>query len=194
MAVVGASFTAGAGAERADSGWAHLLAGQLGWRAEIDGVSGSGFMVPGQGGLGPIDHQLARLDLPGTSPDLVIIQSGHNDVGQPGPQLASTVGDTLHRVRAAAPAARVALMTVFTTGQVPDPASAAADAVIVSAARSADPGVIVMDPLQEGWRFSTIGDGLHPDQAGHRWIAQRAAEELWNAGVRPYRATCPLVG
>ena len=191
MAVVGASFTAGVGAERPEDGWAHLVAQQLGWRAEVDGVSGSGFLAPGADGLGPMDRQLDRLDLPGTRPSLVIIQSGHNDVGQADAQLVSSVEAAVHQVHDIDPAARVALMTVFTTGQTPDPASAATDAVIVRSARAADPRVIILDPLAEAWHFPTIGDGLHPNEEGHRWIAQRAAMELWSAGVQPYRATCP---
>ncbi len=56
------------------------------------------------------------------------------------------------------------------------PAAIAMDRTIVAAARAADRGILVFDPLAEHWVFARIRDGLHPSPAGHARIAARIAQ------------------
>ena len=56
---------------------------------------------------------------------------------------------------------------------------------IVTAARAADLGVIIMDPLTADWLFPRTRDGLHPTVAGDAWIARKVAAVLGQRGVRP---------
>jgi hypothetical protein len=54
VAIVGASFTAGVGAEDPAGSWAVLLARQLHWNAFVYGVPGAGYVHPGLGRKGPV--------------------------------------------------------------------------------------------------------------------------------------------
>ena len=58
----------------------------------------------------------------------------------------------------------------------------------MAAARAADPGVIIMDPLTGHWKFQHADDGLHPTAAGDAWIAGKVASILRAHGIVAARA------
>lgn len=196
MAVVGASYTAGVGPDNAAQSWAVQLARQLRWNAVIDGVPGAGYVRPGDGGRGPMQHLLAAEQLGQLRPALVIVQAGHDDAGVPGSLEARDVGATVAMIESADPAARVALLTTFAGAAFSGAAGGtpllrATDHAIVAAGRAADPQVIIMDPLAGRWQFARAADGLHPTAAGDQWIARTAAAILRAQGVRPAAASKP---
>ena len=186
MAVVGASFTAGTGPGNAALSWAVLLARTLGWNAVVDGVPGAGYVRAGAGYQGPVARLLAGEDLRALDPGLVIVQAGHDDSGVPASLERQRVGQVIDAIRAAAPRARIALLTVFAVQSGPDAALALVNDAIIAAARAADPHVIVMNPLGGGWRFQRAArGGLHPSAAGDAWIAAKVAATLRAHGVAP---------
>jgi hypothetical protein len=91
-------------------------------------------------------------------------------------------------VRAQAPRATIALITVFTTHRhrsghrYAPPAAYRTDHAIVSAARAADPHVIIMDPLASRWTFARSLGGLHPTTDGSHWIAGKVETVLHSHG------------
>jgi hypothetical protein len=96
----------------------------------------------------------------------------------------SQVTHAITLIRAEAPQARIALLTVF-----PGRSRAArvyqTDQAIVTAARAADGGVIIMDPLTGQWLFPRARDRLHPTAIGDAQIAVRVAGLLREYGVVP---------
>jgi lysophospholipase L1-like esterase len=184
MAIVGASFTAGVGPGRPHLAWPVLLAHELRWDAAINGVPSAGYIRPGLEHKGPMSAELRRVDLASFKPGLVIVQAGHDDMGLPTALEQLRVRQTVQLIRAQAPQARIALLTVFPGKRHPGQA-AQTDRAIVTAARSVDPDVIIMDPLTQGWTFPRTHDGLHPTAAGDAWIAGRVARLLSRPGVRP---------
>lgn len=184
LVVAGASFTAGTGPGNPDRAWAVLLAEMLRWDAVIYGVPGAGYVHRGTGHRGPVAAEIARIGLRALAPSLVIVQAGHDDLGVP-PQLErKRVAQVIALIRAETPRARIALVTVFPSRRRL-PADYRIDDAIVTAARAADPGVIIMDPLAGGWMFPRARDGLHPTAAGETWIARKVAALLGQSGVRP---------
>ena len=193
VAIVGASFTAGVGSGPSRS-WAVLLARHLGWDAVVDGVPGAGYVRAGAGrpGMrGPMAAELARAGLRALQPSLVIVQAGHDDIGVAPALERRRVERAVEMIRAEAPRARIALLTVF-PGRSHRGASRT-DRAIVAAARAADPAVIIIDPLAGGWRYARVRDGLHPTAAGSAWIAARVAGILREHGVRPARTGAGVV-
>jgi len=184
LAVVGASFTAGTGPGNPDGAWAVLLAEMLHWDAVIYGVPGAGYVHPGAGHRGPVAAQIARIGLRALAPALVIVQAGHDDIGVPPQFEGQRVAQVIALIRAEAPRARIALVTVF-PGRRRLLADYRIDDAIVTAARAADPAVIIMDPLAAGWVYPRARDGLHPTAAGDAWIARKVAALLGQHGVRP---------
>jgi lysophospholipase L1-like esterase len=182
LAIVGASFTAGVGPGHPRLAWSVLLARELRWDAVIYGVPGAGYIKPGLGHKGPMSAELGRAELAAYKPGLVIVQAGHDDMGLPVALEQQRVRQAVRLIRTQAPQARIALLTVFPGPRHPGQA-ARTDRAIVTAARSADPGVIIMDPLTGRWTFQRGRDGLHPTAAGDAWIAAKVASLLRARGV-----------
>jgi acyl-CoA thioesterase I len=184
VAIVGASFTAGVGAEDPAGSWAVLLARQLHWNAFVYGVPGAGYVHPGLGRKGPVAAEIARVHLGALQPSLVIVQAGHDDMSVPPDLERLRVEQTVAMIRAQAPGAQIALVTVF-AGRTRTQALYRIDQAIVAGAEAADPEVIIMDPLASGWRFPRARDGLHPSPIGDAWIAGTVAGVLRQHGIRP---------
>jgi lysophospholipase L1-like esterase len=184
VAIVGASFTAGIGAEDPAGAWAVLLARQLNWNAFVYGVPGAGYVHAGLGRKGPVSAEVTRVHLGALQPSLIIVQAGHDDMSVPPDQELIRVEQTVATIRAQAPGAQIALVTVF-AGRKHRPALYRIDQAIVAGAYAADPDVIIMDPLAEKWRFPRARDGFHPSPEGDTWIANKVAGILQQHGVRP---------
>jgi lysophospholipase L1-like esterase len=184
VAIVGASFTAGVGAGSPDRSWAVLLARMEHWDAVIYGDPGAGYLRPGVQHQGPVARELAKAGLRALRPALVIVQAGHNDIGEPLALVRSRVAQAIALIETEAPQARIALLTVF-----PGRSHAArvyqTDQAIVTAAQAADPGVIIMDPLTGRWSFPRVRDRLHPTAAGDARIAVKVAGILRAHGLVP---------
>ena len=182
LAVIGASFSAGVGAGRPSDAWPEDLARIMHWRLEVSADPGAGYVSPGAGHRGPFSRLAARLHLARTQPGTIIIQGGHDDIGRPLPLIRQQVESLIATIRRGAPRARLAILTVFPRAGARTSSAWATDQAIVAAARHADPGIEVFDPLAGHWHFPRIGDHLHPTAAGHRWIAERLA-----AGLRAHQ-------
>ena len=200
LVALGASFTAGVGAERPSQGWAIRLAELIRWRAVTIGVPGAGYVAEGAGRLGPVAREVIRAHLAALHPALVLIQAGHDDLGIPTETEAARVASLVESLRAEVPGARLAFLTVFSPPDAAPPLlrqEVSTDSAIVSAIRRVDPSALVIDPLRSHWRFprDDDGTGLHPSSRGHLVIAERVAHALVRDGVvpsawsRPQRAT-----
>jgi lysophospholipase L1-like esterase len=189
VVIVGASITAGVGPASPEGAWTTLLARHLGWDAVVYGDPGAGYVSLGIHRRGPVSRELSQVDLRGLDPALVIVQAGHDDMGVPAALERLRVKQVIAQIRAAAPGAGIALITVF-AGRQHRPAAYQTDRTIVAAARAADPAVIIMDPLAapHPWKFARVRDGLHPTTAGSRWIAGEVAQLLQQRGVQPVLA------
>ncbi len=194
LAVVGASFTAGVGPGGATRSWAVLLARLLHWNAVVDGVPGAGYVRAGLGGQGPVAAELTRIGLRALAPSLVIIQAGHDDIGVPVRAEQQRVRQAIALIRAQAPRARIALVTVFGSrrsrfaGQYAG-AAARTNRAIVAAATAAARNVIIMDPLAGHWAFARAHGGLHPTLGGSKWIAGKVAGILRSHGIATARSS-----
>jgi len=187
VAIVGASITAGVGPGNPDSSWAVRLARMEHWDAVIYGDPGAGYIRRGVLRQGPVAAELARVGLRALRPALVIVQAGHNDIGEPLQLERQRVAAAIALIQAEAPQARIALLTVF-----PGKSHAArvyqTDQAIVTAALAADPGVVIMDPLTGRWVFPRVRGGLHPTAGGDVQIELKVAQILQEHGVVPAAA------
>ena len=185
MAIVGASYTAGVGPDNPELSWAADFARRLRWNAVIYGVPGAGYVRRGTDGLGPMARMLEAERLPQLAPSLVIVQAGHDDGGVPAAVERRQVERTVDLIQADDPHAAIGLITVFSapTGSTSPGPLYRADRAIVTAARAADPRVIIMDPLTGHWKFQHAHDGLHPTAAGDAWIARKVASILRDHGI-----------
>jgi lysophospholipase L1-like esterase len=195
VAIVGASYTAGTGPNNPELSWAVVLARLLHWNAVIYGVPGVGYVQPSLTGRGPMTRMLAQENLPALDPGLVIVQAGHDDLGVPPPAEERRVAATVRQIRVADPAARIGLLTTFGFTPAGSPALRQTDQAIVTGGTTADPTVIVMDPLAGLWTYPRADGGLHPTAAGDAWIAHKVQGLLAANGVlrAPASSTDPVI-
>ncbi|MBS4103225.1 SGNH/GDSL hydrolase family protein [Tsukamurella paurometabola] len=166
VVVIGASVSSG-----------KAVAATQAYPSRVAALSGRPVRVSSRVGAGYADGSMARLtraaNLPAQNPDLVVLQAGTNDVGAPPALIAGQVRQVVATVRQQAPGARIAVVTVFPSIHR-GAAARSTDAAIISAARSVDPGVAVISPLNEGWTYGAADDG-HPGAGAHLRIAERVA-------------------
>jgi acyl-CoA thioesterase I len=196
LVVLGASFTAGVGAESPSQNWAVRLAELIRWRAVTIGVPGAGYVEPGAAGLGPMAREVIRAHLTARRPSLIIIQAGHDDLRIPPRAEEASVARLVERLRSDVPGARLAFLTVFSAPNAPPVVlrqEMGTDLAIVAGIRKADAGAVVLDPLRNHWRFprNDGGAGLHPSARGHLVIAERIARALVRAGLVAAAASTP---
>lgn len=182
VVVIGASISAGVGSSSGEA-WPALVGRCLGRRVVTSAVPGVGYVNPGKGRRGPVPRLVREAGLARLAPSLVVLQVGHNDIGTAPTRLAPAVVDTVSVVQHDAPGVPIVLITVFEHEARDTAAARLTDTTIVSAARRADPRVVVLDPLAEGWTFPRIADGLHPTAAGQRVLAGRVLDGLGRAAL-----------
>ena len=167
---LGDSWTVGVGAT-AGQGYAPLVAEQLGWEYEELGVSGSGYLSPGAAApyADRIDAAVA------VDPDLIVVQGSLNDSRSDPGQLDRAAADTLARLQATAGDGRAVLVIGAPDTPGTDPAVIERiNAAIAAAAGAA--GFAFVNPAQENWTDpadpAIWADPLHPNDAGHRLLAE----------------------
>jgi lysophospholipase L1-like esterase len=173
---VGDSWTDGVGASRS-RGFPVLTAELLGWECTELGVSGSGYVVPGA--AGPFGARIA--EAVAGAPDVIVVQGSLNEQGIDVRELGRGALDTLTRLhREADPTTDI---VVVGAPYAPGTDRARIDGVndAVSAAAAAV-GLPFVDPAAQNWTDpddpDLWADPLHPNDAGHREIAEHLAPIL----------------
>ncbi|VBA51031.1 hypothetical protein LAUMK41_00767 [Mycobacterium attenuatum] len=180
LAVIGDSYTAGTdeGGLGAKSwtarAWQQLAKGGERVAPEVAAEGRAGYGVPG-------DHGSIFEDLTARAvkPDdvLVVFFGSRNDEGVEPELLSEKARGTFDLARRLAPGARFLVIgPPWPTADVPDWVLQIRD-VLNAAAHAA--GATFVDPIGDGWfvdRPELIGaDGVHPNDAGHQYLADKIA-------------------
>lgn len=178
---VGASYTAGLGASPQTEGYAYLLGRQPGWRTQVNGVSGTGFLNPGPRGHQTFAERIAHQPTH-PHPDVVVFQGGRNDVSYPAAQLRAAAIRTVELTRKRFNGVEVVFLGPI-PAQVPAPDSQLAVASTLRAAAASCHAVFI-DPIEQGWITPGNEHGYtgavpaHPDNRGYAYIAGRVQADL----------------
>jgi GDSL-like Lipase/Acylhydrolase family len=178
---VGASYTAGLGASPPTDGYAYVIGREPGWRAQVNGVSGTGFLNPGPRGDQTFAERIAYLpNRP--RPELVVFQGGRNDVDYPSSQLRAAAIETAALTRKRFAGAQIVFLGPIPAHVPAPPGQLAVAATLRSAAASCK--AIFVDPIEQGWITPGNENGYtghipaHPDNNGYAYIAQRLLSDM----------------
>ncbi|MCU1475203.1 SGNH/GDSL hydrolase family protein [Amnibacterium sp.] len=164
-------------------------ADDLGTTADVDGQSGSGYLVAPPG-TATYPERATRIPA-GPGAALVIVQGGSNDVQSDLSTLPDAVARTVAGIQAVRPHASVVLL-----GPGPDPWPVTGVQRQVDdtlAAEAANLGVRYISPLREGWFTADDVDDIidpathHPTAVGDAVLGAELAAELRNDAPRPQR-------
>jgi hypothetical protein len=186
IAIVGDSFTSGTplGGE-GDANWTRVLdtlldSTEVPHTVSAESGNGSGYSSPGVRGLTFAQMAATVID-PDT--DLVIVFGSVNDAGEPEESYAADVAATLATIRKRVPSATVIVVgPAWVDARIP-PEVEQLEEVLRAASLRAE--VDFVNPLEKRWFFdpnrsNVVGlistDGLHPTDAGHRYLAERMAD------------------
>ncbi len=176
---LGDSYTTGwNGSGFGTHGWPSIVSSTFRWKDVNLAVAGTGYLNPGWTGT-PISSRVsAAID---QNPDVVIVAAGHNDSKWSAAVTGRAADDVLDRLRRALPGARLVIVgPVWPGGRAP------ARCLLLRnhlRARAQAIGATFVDPIGERWfagsRIKLIGpDGIHPTDAGHRYMAERILADL----------------
>lgn len=179
VAIVGDSYTAGTPeGGTGERGWPLLMQRKL-WTEYHTHIAEN---VTAEGAAGYVSagnkDERRFVDLTriiGPTTQMVILFGSRNDVGTAAEELQPAVRNTLEAVEAAAPSAQIVVIApAWVDGNPPEGVFVVRD-VLRSEAKAM--GAVFVDPLADGWSFNDpalIGkDGIHPTDAGHRYLADR---------------------
>ncbi len=176
---LGDSYTTGwNGAGIGRRGWPAIVGRTLGWRTVNLAVAGTGFMNPGW------TNQTVGARVAATirqKPDIVVVAAGHNDSRWSVATTARAADAALDRLHRALPDAVFVVVAPIWSNATPPARCLDLRDHLRRTARSMH--AIFVDPLAGRWfagiRQRLIGpDGLHPTDAGHRYIAERFLEAI----------------
>lgn len=191
VAVIGDSYMAGFGVTQADQGMAVKLAEDLDMKLANFAVGGTGYITGGMSGTQSFgvqaDSALA------TGADLYIVEGAVNDWAAIYQNkvadldtFTAAVGTLFRQLAAGAGDADVVIVGPIWPGGFPDAGILAIRDILQ--AQAADAGLTFVDPLAEEWvtpdnTAEFIGpDLVHPNEAGHAYIAERIAEAIEGTG------------
>lgn len=178
--IVGDSYTAGVGADQPDQGWAHLVAGSLGYPTNIDGAGGTGFAWGG----GPQDNQSREYEVrlrkiaedPRFVPNVLILQGGQNDALITSlDEIQSATARAIEAARRFWPGVQVVVLGPSAPQPLAEELQGANSAVRAGAAAA---GVPFIDAYEAGWFTGANSpgfdfDGAHPNTTGHAHLAEK---------------------
>lgn len=189
---VGDSYTAGAGASSSAGAWSCLAAVELDWICNRDAEGGTGFINDGranQPDFAPLPDRLAATASRFLA-DVVVVDSGRNDMSTPATEVVSAIADYVASVRQYWPDATLVLVVPSFLSQDAGPAdpwhstvAAGMQSLVVQY------GGLLIDPVAEQWTSGTDGqqlldaDGVHPNDAGHALLAERFVADVRTAGL-----------
>lgn len=186
IAIVGDSFTSGTplGGE-GDANWTRVLdtllnSTEIPHTVSVESGNGSGYSSPGVRGLTFAQMAEAVIE-PDT--DLVIMFGSVNDAGEPEESYAADVAATLAAIRRRVPSATVLVVgPAWVDARIPPEVERLEEVLRTESLRAE---VDFVNPLEKRWFFdpnrsNVVGlistDGLHPTDAGHRYLAERMAD------------------
>lgn len=190
LLILGDSYTAGVGADQPDQGWASVVARELGYPTNIDGVSGTGFAWGGgaQDQLGG-EYEVRLRDIaadPAFVPNLLILQGGQNDSLVPDiDEVEAATAQTIEAARRLWPGVQVVVLGPSAPQPAAEELRGANSAVRAGAAAAGAPFI---DAVEGNWFTAANSpgynfDGAHPNSAGHAYIAERFLES-WTSLIR----------
>ncbi|MGA5037087.1 SGNH/GDSL hydrolase family protein [Streptomyces capoamus] len=171
--IAGGSAQGGNGSQ----GWPSLVAEQLGLTLRLDAKGGTGYTTGGrQEGGRPYPQRVEQAIA--AEPDVVVVEGSRNDVSPVKTRAAAV--DTLRRLRAGLPHARILVIgPVYSFLRPID--SHPIDTAVSAAAETL--GVPYLSAVRRGWFTGSAhrfigGDGVHPTDAGHAYLARQIRPEV----------------
>lgn len=177
LAVMGDSYTQGTGASQMRRHWAPLVSRLFGMDHWHDGTGGTGWNSTGTND--PVTRLEQRLGALNRKPDVVVFALGYNDFAGNMTALAERVTATLTTAKTLFPAARLIALGPWTPLGATPALSTVKAAMAQQAAAQGVAFVDIENLINTANKAQYTGpDNVHPNMAGHTYLAHRIARRL----------------
>lgn len=177
VAFLGDSYSKGIGASTSGSRWTTLVSASMGWSELNLAEGGSGYTTTY---LGQKTDYGIKLDvIAAAQPDIVVVSGGRNDYEAGTSSITRAVAASLYSaIKSAAPEAELVVTRPIWDSTRPPAEFATLGDGVHEAARTAGARYLdIGEPLTD--RPEMIDpDGLHPNDAGHRAIAEAVVRAI----------------
>lgn len=181
--ILGDSYTAGDGAGQPDQGWAYVVARELEYPTNVEGLGGTGFAWGG-GAQDELDgeYETRLREIAANTafvPNVLILQGGQNDAQIANvDEVRTATTQTIEAARRFWPGIQVVVLGPSAPQPLGEQLRAVNGAVRAGAAAANAPFV---DAVEAGWFTAANSpgfdfDGAHPNAAGHAYIAEKFLE------------------
>jgi lysophospholipase L1-like esterase len=202
--ITGDSYTASTGVDGVALSWANIFGLLMGWRdVRACGIGGTGYIAPGGGTAWKCRDHIS--DITGVSPDVVVFAHGTNDAVYSASDITAEALLNYQAVRSALPNALIIVLGAWPQNSGPSFSILTVENAISAAVSQFGDDNCLFVPVSTfaggSWVFgtgksgatngtgnadlyqggTTGSDGVHPNQAGHLYLAQRAASAVRNA-------------
>ncbi len=156
--------------------WPTLMGTEQGWIVIKDGIGGTGYVNGDTDEAAFLDR--IEEDCAAYVPDLVLVAGGINDAGKyPASDIASVAARTIGKLKRCEPDAEVVMLSPFAPASVTPP-TAELVSVLADVAEAERVDYIEVTDLLTG-RHDLVGsDGVHPNDDGHAFLADRIGAAL----------------
>ncbi|MFJ6159175.1 SGNH/GDSL hydrolase family protein [Pseudarthrobacter sp. NPDC092184] len=193
--IFGDSWTEGLFMHPKTLGFAHVAASQLELNAQVLGGSGTGYLSPGNDGLGTYETRLKAQS--GPDLELLILQGSVNDTNKTIAELGQAFDNTVAAARTAYPNAQIVILG-------PAPSKLPVPQVVfnvdsILAGKAAQFGFHYISPYANQWLDEgnypvyMNAENTHPTVEGHVYLATKLTDALKAARDIPAPAESPRV-
>jgi lysophospholipase L1-like esterase len=204
---LGDSFTEGTGATASFTSYANVASQFLGWECWASGSGGTGYIATGSTGRVKYLDRVVH-DVIGYNPDIVIVEGGTNDTASAKATVQVAATTLLQTIQAGLPRAKIFVLSNFSVQGTSAAITNTRDGIKAAALACKLPFIdslagitydakgIALTPFASGMWFTgsgntgatqatgnasyyTFTDGGHPSPAGHRYLGERIASEIF---------------
>jgi lysophospholipase L1-like esterase len=174
VAFIGDSYTGGSDmGGNGDQNYTRIIAHDMGWDVVNNSAGGTGYVKDNANARAFEAQQLAAVVA--ARPDIVVVVGSRNDIDVSPQEITDAAAHLYRSIHDQIPGAKLLVVGPIWPGDAP-PAMNGVRTAVLSAAEQENASVV--DPIADRWlNDGTPGligsDGVHPDDAGHRYIAER---------------------
>lgn len=174
VAFIGDSYTGGSDmGGNGEQNYTSIVANEMGWTTLNFAKGGTGYVKSGGPGAQPFEAQQLD-DVVAARPDIVVVVGSRNDIDETEPAITEAAEHLYASLKTRLPDTKLLVVGPIWPGDAPQAMDRVRSAVLAAATAESVP---VVDPIADRWlndgTADLIGsDGIHPNDAGHAYLAE----------------------
>ncbi|WP_375477166.1 SGNH/GDSL hydrolase family protein [uncultured Jatrophihabitans sp.] len=181
VAFIGDDYTIGAGTDGPTRRWTSILSRQEHWREENFAFIGAGYLAAVASKSGSANYATELAKAVKTTPSIVVVSGGGNDLASVGPALAREIKSFFTSLRVSLPAARVIAVNPWQAASPVPPGLTTIAGYVRAAVRDVKGVFVDVGQPVVGHPSLITRSGKYPNDKGYARLAQAVGAKLPNS-------------